>query len=55
MMRLAFIVSVCAGLSMAACGRDAPEGLPSMDVAEHIISLERAALERTDQSAFGAP
>ena len=45
-MRLALIVSVCAGLSLAACGQDAPQGVPSMDVAEHIISLERAALDR---------
>lgn len=46
MMRLALIVSVCAGLSIAACGQDAPGGVPSMDVAEHVISLERAALDR---------
>ena len=46
MMRLAPIISVWAALSLAACGQDAPEGVSSMDVAEHIISLERAALDR---------
>jgi hypothetical protein len=30
--------------SLAACGENAREGVASMDVAEHIISLERSAL-----------
>ncbi len=46
MIGLILFVSVCAGVALAACGQDASEGVPSMDVAEHIISLERAALDR---------
>lgn len=46
MMRLALIVRVCAGLALVGCGRGASEGVPSMDIAEHIIALERAALDR---------
>jgi uncharacterized protein (TIGR02246 family) len=46
MMRLAPIISVWAALSLAACGHDAPEGVSSMNGEEHIISLERAALDR---------
>jgi uncharacterized protein (TIGR02246 family) len=45
-MPLAQIVGILGGLSLAACGQHASEGVASMDVAEHIISLERAALDR---------
>src|SRR5262245_46362893 len=33
-------------LSLTACSQRASEGVPSMNVAEHVISLERAALDR---------
>jgi uncharacterized protein (TIGR02246 family) len=46
MMRLAVMVSVFGGLSLAACGQYAREGVASMDAAAHIISLERSALDR---------
>jgi ketosteroid isomerase-like protein len=46
MIRPTWIISVCAGVVLAACGQGTSEGVPSMDVAEHIISLERAALDR---------
>ncbi len=45
-MPLTRIVSICAGLLLAACANGVPERVPSMDIAEHIISLERAALDR---------
>jgi ketosteroid isomerase-like protein len=45
-MRLALMVGVSSGLSLAACAQPAREGVASMDVAEHIISLERSALDR---------
>src|SRR5688572_6352376 len=44
-MRLALFVGVFGGLSLAACG-PAREGVASMDVAAHIVSLERSALDR---------
>jgi ketosteroid isomerase-like protein len=46
MMRLSLVVSVFCGVWLAACGRYAREGAASMDVAAHIISLERTALDR---------
>ncbi|MCI0631613.1 MAG: nuclear transport factor 2 family protein [Phycisphaerales bacterium] len=46
MMRLALIVSVLGGLSLVACSHHAPQGEASMDVAEHVIGLERSALDR---------
>lgn len=45
-MRLALIVGIFNGLSLAACGQSAREGSESMDVTERIISLERSALDR---------
>ena len=39
-----FVASVM--LSLAACGRDTPDGVASMDIVKHIISLERGALDR---------
>ena len=44
--RLALMVGVSSGLALAGCGQFAREGVPSMNVAEHIISLERSALDR---------
>jgi ketosteroid isomerase-like protein len=38
--------SVFSSISLAACGQPAREGVASMKVAEHIISLERSALDR---------
>lgn len=46
MMRLALMVSVFSGFSLAACGQYTREEVASMDVTEHIISLERSALDR---------
>src|SRR5919202_28870 len=45
-MRLALILGAVGGLSLAACTRHVSQGVPSMDVARHIISLERSALDR---------
>ena len=42
-MRLACLVG---GLSLAACGHSVRTGVASTDVAAHIISLERSALDR---------
>jgi ketosteroid isomerase-like protein len=44
--RLALVVGVFSGLSLASCGQRAQEGMPSMNIAEQIISLERSALDR---------
>jgi ketosteroid isomerase-like protein len=46
MMRLALVFSVLGVLSLIACRQQASEGAASMDVADHIISLERSALDR---------
>ncbi len=46
MTRLALIVSALGGLSLAACRHAAPRAAATMDIAEHIISLERSALDR---------
>ena len=45
-MRFPFIVTAFGGLSLAACAPHAPGGAPAMDVSQHIISLERSALDR---------
>ena len=45
-MRLALIVGVSSSLSLAACRQPAREGVASMHLADHIISLERSALDR---------
>lgn len=45
-LRLALVIGVFGGLSLAACGQRAPGGVPSMNIAEQIISLERSALDR---------
>jgi ketosteroid isomerase-like protein len=50
MMRLALFVGVVGGVSLVACGQEARGGLASMDIAEHIISLERSALDRWIQA-----
>ena len=50
MMRLALFVSVVGAVSLVACRQHARGGLASMDVAEHIISLERSALDRWIQA-----
>lgn len=42
--QLAMIVGL--GLSMAACGQPARQGVASMNITEHIVSLERSALDR---------
>jgi ketosteroid isomerase-like protein len=44
--RLALVVSVLSCLSLAACAQQARKGVVSMSVAEHIIALERSALDR---------
>lgn len=44
-MRLTLLVSFCVG-SLVACGVHVSQGVRSMDIPEHIISLERAALDR---------
>jgi ketosteroid isomerase-like protein len=46
MMRLTLIVSLLGGLSLVACRQHARQGVAPMGVAEHIISLERSALDR---------
>ena len=46
MLRLGLIVSVLGSLSHVACTHHTPERVVSMDVAEHIMSLERSALDR---------
>lgn len=46
MIRLTLIVGVVGGLSLAACAHHVPGGTAPMDVRQHIISLERAALDR---------
>jgi hypothetical protein len=43
--RLAVIISISSGLTLAACAQPTREGVLSMDVAEHVISLERSALD----------
>jgi len=45
-MRLGLVVGVLSGVLLAACGRSSSEGVASMDVTKHIISLERGALDR---------
>src|SRR5690349_17705472 len=42
--RFALIASI--GLSLASCSQRASKGVVPMNVAEHIISLERSALDR---------
>jgi ketosteroid isomerase-like protein len=49
-MRLALIVGVVGGLSLVACRQHAPGGLASTDVADHLIALERSALDRWIQA-----
>jgi uncharacterized protein (TIGR02246 family) len=44
--RLALVLGLFSGLSMVACGQSAREGVASVNVTEHIISLERSALDR---------
>jgi len=44
--RMALVGGILSGLSLAFCAQPARKGVVSMNVAEHIISLERSALDR---------
>ena len=44
--RLALLVGVLGGLTLVGCRTRPAEGVTSMDVSAHIISLERSALDR---------